>query len=112
MATAHHPGPWHKGYVPPRAILPADETIARVAAFYEVAREDILGASRERHLTHARWAVAFALDRRGWSLNRIARLLRKDHSTVLHGLKQLPEARKRFEELDAACRAAVGELVR
>lgn len=36
----------------------------------------------------ARWAVMWALRQRGLSTTRIGMVLRRDHSTVLHGLRR------------------------
>jgi len=48
----------------------------------------LIGAQRHRGVVRARWAVMVALHRRGWSTVQIGRLMGRDHTTVMHGLKQ------------------------
>jgi chromosomal replication initiation ATPase DnaA len=50
---------------------------------------EIIGSSRERSLSHIRWAIMMALRSRGLSTPLIGRLLGgRDHSTVRHGLER------------------------
>jgi len=58
-----------------------------VAAAAGVSVADILGPSRRARVVAARQAVMAVLHRRGWSSPRIGRALRRDHSTVLHGIR-------------------------
>ena len=58
-----------------------------------IAERFILCDSRERHLSHARQWVMFEAHLRGISAPMIGRALRKDHSTVLHGITAERERR-------------------
>jgi chromosomal replication initiator protein len=50
---------------------------------------EITGQARERRLARARWAAMVALRRRGLSTTQIGRHLGdRDHTTVMHGLKE------------------------
>lgn len=64
------------------------QIIARIAALHDVDVEDITGPSRVRHVCEARWAVMRELRAAGKSTPRIGRLLNRDHSTVVHGLRR------------------------
>ena len=46
----------------------------------------ILGKSRSQHVAHARQLVYFIASRQGVTPADIARAMRRDHSTVLHGI--------------------------
>ena len=59
---------------------------ARVAAAYCLEPEVLLGACRLPEVVEARWLLMALLYRRGHSAWAIARLLGKDHDTVVYGL--------------------------
>jgi DNA-binding CsgD family transcriptional regulator len=63
---------------------------------------------RNRPLVHARWAFMVAMHRRGASLPRIGRLLDRDHTTVMYGLRKAAALRGKpeFETLLAKVDAA------
>ena len=48
----------------------------------------LTGAQRHRGVVRARWAVMLALHRLGWSTVLIGRVLDRDHTTVMYGLRQ------------------------
>ena len=50
--------------------------------------EEITGPSRARPLTWLRFAIMAEMRGRGLSLPTIGRLLHRDHTTILHGLRQ------------------------
>jgi chromosomal replication initiation ATPase DnaA len=87
--------------------LPPGERFADIvtacAAEFGTTREQILGESREAPVVMARFA-AMTLGRRllGYSLPRIGRLLRRDHTTVLHGIRRI--ARMAAADTDLAAR--------
>lgn len=50
---------------------------------------EITGQARDRRLARARWAAMVALRRRGFSTPQIGRQLgNRDHTTVIHGLRE------------------------
>jgi chromosomal replication initiation ATPase DnaA len=48
----------------------------------------LTGAQRHKGVVRARWALMVALHLRGWSTVQIGRLLGRDHTTIMYGLKQ------------------------
>ena len=70
------------------------ETAAQVAADLDVETWRIFSPELSRQVAHARQEMFRRLhDRHGWSLSRIGRCVGRDHTTVLHGVRQ---ARKRL----------------
>lgn len=76
-------------YTPPSARhCSGAQVMARVAALHNVTVEDIVGPSRSRQICEARWAAMRELRLSGKSTPWIGRLLNRDHSTVVHGLRR------------------------
>jgi len=70
----------------------------------EVAKSELVGASRESHVVHARWSIMLGLRRAGLSTPKIGRLLgNRDHSTVLHGIAKTAQLRLAYPGFDALC---------
>lgn len=75
-------------------MLPPGERFADIvtacAAEFGVTREQLIGESRQASIVLARFA-AMALGHRllGYSLPRLGRLLRRDHTTVLNGIRRM-----------------------
>lgn len=63
-------------------------TIRRAAQMFNLPVSEIVGPSRPRYYCEARFAIMLALRRRGMSTLAIGRLLNRDHSVVVHGLKR------------------------
>lgn len=82
----------------------------RVAAQAVGANPDQLKQDwRDKPLVHARWAFMAAMNRRGASLGRIGRILNRDHTTVMYGIRQaqkLAESKPDFAALMAKVEAA------
>jgi chromosomal replication initiator protein len=85
-----------------------------VAAEFGCTLEDLLGEGRPAEIALARHA-AMALGRRvlGYSLPKLGRLLRRDHTTVLYGIRRIdalsaddPGFAARMDGMAAAIRAA------
>jgi chromosomal replication initiation ATPase DnaA len=91
--------------------LPPGERFARVvdlvAAEFTVPRDLIMGVTRQADAVLARHA-AMALAQRclAYSLPRIGRLLHRDHTTVLHGVRRIA----RLAAEDAAFAARLDRL--
>ena len=91
--------------------LPPGERFARVvdlvAAEFTVPRDLVLGVTRQADAVLARH-VAMALAQRclAYSLPRIGRLLARDHTTVLHGVRRIA----RMAADDAAFAARLDRL--
>lgn len=68
-----------------------------VAAANGLTVADLKGKSRERHIAWPRqWAYALCR-RQGRSLPQIARFFNRDHTTIMHGIRQV-EKRAREEK--------------
>lgn len=76
-------------YRPPAyGALTGIELVANVARLHGFTAADLMGPSRARPLCIARWRAMRQLRDRGRSYASIGRLFNRDHSTVMHGLRQ------------------------
>jgi chromosomal replication initiation ATPase DnaA len=74
--------------------LTFDEHIKAVCAAHGVSKADLFEQDKTRHKAEARQELMFrAVIRRGLTLPKAARLLRRDHTTVLHGIRRHAAAR-------------------
>ena len=71
-------------YIPRNAIR---LMIGQAAARFGVTAADVLGDRRLPAIVGARQAVMWNLRARGYSLERIGRLLKRDRTTVQHGIE-------------------------
>jgi len=63
-----------------------------VAAYHKVPASEILGVSRKRHIAQARFEVFYRLRvDLNMSYTKIATLMKKDHSTIMHGVSRMRE---------------------
>ena len=61
-----------------------------VAAYHKISPSEITGKSRKRHVTQARFEVFYRLRvDLNFSYPKIASLLKRDHSTVIHGVSKM-----------------------
>jgi chromosomal replication initiation ATPase DnaA len=69
---------------------PATEIIEKVAAFHGLPTEALTGNSRERVIIEARFDAikAVADTRPDMSLTQIGKIFNRDHTSILHALKQ------------------------
>lgn len=68
------------------------EILADVAAHRGFTVEELRGSSRRWPLVHARWAAMYLMYETGrWTLPQIGGFFRKDHTTVLHGIRKHAE---------------------
>lgn len=68
--------------------LRADDVLRSVCINHGVTRTELLSRSRTRYIVRARWTAMLVLrEIARWSLPRIAALLRRDHSTVINGIR-------------------------
>ena len=72
--------------------------VAGAARRFDVAEEDIMGDCRLRPVVRARWFVMWSLYQleradgsKRFTLPHIARMLGKDHTTILHGIRRWEE---------------------
>jgi chromosomal replication initiation ATPase DnaA len=70
--------------------LTFDEHVTAVCAAHGVSKADLFEQDKTRHKAEARQELMFrAVIRRGLTLPRTARLLKRDHTTVLYGVQKL-----------------------
>lgn len=80
----HHALAVPKWYRPP---VTARDIIERAADLTGIPASDITGPRRHAAICRVRWAVMAALRDKGLSLPQVgARLGRRDHTTIMHGL--------------------------
>lgn len=90
--------------------------IARTVAVIAGERYDeLVGPRRYRRLATLRWVVMRIARAEGRTLNQIGRVLGRDHTTVLHGLRASrylgnrdPERARLIAEVEAAARQVLG----
>ncbi len=58
---------------------------------YGVSVDAITGPRRTKAITEIRWRVMRAMRQHGYSLGQIGKTLRRDHTTVMYGLRRLEE---------------------
>lgn len=56
----------------------------------------ITGDSRVRHIAHARQLVYYIAHRAGFSLTEIGMVFRRDHTTILHGIRAESSRREKL----------------
>ena len=83
---------------------PVQTVIAETARYHGFTPAQIRGTCQTRDLVLARWDAMHRLHRRGLSLAAIGRLVGRDHTTVLYGLRRyagicaaLSKSRRRTE---------------
>jgi len=73
----------------PRPIDIPRRILALAAGAFHVPVHRLLERDRHRDVADARYAAAWVLRRRRWAYEKIAELLKLDHSTVIHGLRKV-----------------------
>lgn len=71
----------------PSKASPVRRIVRQVASEYNVSPDDILGPCRERVFVVARQEAMRRASDEGLSLVRIGNAMRRDHTTVLHGIR-------------------------
>ena len=70
--------------------IPRDQ-VRRIALDHCVSVKEIMSPNQQRHVAHARFAAYVALRDRGLSMPQIGRFFKRDHTTVLHGIRRAKE---------------------
>jgi hypothetical protein len=65
--------------------------VADIAIQNGITLDDIMGESRRGPVVRARWEAILVVREEfpGWSLAKIARFFRRDHTTVIHALRKM-----------------------
>jgi chromosomal replication initiation ATPase DnaA len=102
----------HRKYLPPmiHSTELVQRIIATVSADALLDPETLLGKARPQHIAEARFILyRLVRDVGGYNPTEVGRVLRKDHGTILHGLKALenrletePALRERVARLHAS----------
>lgn len=88
----------------PTLPLSGNRVLRRAAERNGFIVSQLTGECRKRPLVRCRWAVMRALTEKGWSSPRIGRLLGgRDHTTILHGLKEADALYARDNEFRRLC---------
>jgi len=77
------------------------EIIREVMREHMLCADDFFGTLRHRHLVKARRTAALRLRDAGYSCTQVARMLKRNHTTVLNYYEAMPEAKRarRFNRL-------------
>jgi chromosomal replication initiator protein len=80
------------GLVPSFYRPPVVDDIERAARAFGIPAADIRGSARHFKICRARWAAMLLMRRRGLSTTQIGNKIgKRDHTTVMHGLKRAEE---------------------
>lgn len=72
-----------------RNLTPFDRAMQATAAIFDVTKEQIMSRDRARHISIARYALAYTLQRSGMSTPKIAIAIgRADHTTAIHLIRR------------------------
>ncbi|WP_395652482.1 helix-turn-helix domain-containing protein [Brevundimonas sp.] len=64
------------------------EAITEIAEAHRLTLEDILGKSRHKYLVMVRRKCVVMLREKGYSTTEIGRIMKRDHSTIVHALQR------------------------
>lgn len=70
---------------------PMAAIVRGVSEAFGVTQKDLLGTDRYHHIAHPRFAAFELCHRAGAPLSAIGRKFNRDHTTVMHGLRRIPE---------------------
>jgi hypothetical protein len=75
--------------LPNKAAQPGRDIIVEVALLHGLTETDLRGPSKARRIARARWqAMARIHNELGYSLPKVGKMFSRDHTTVLHGVRQ------------------------
>ena len=64
------------------------EAITEIAEAHRLTLEDILGLRRNKYLVMVRRKCVVMLREKGYSTTEIGRIMKRDHSTIVHALQR------------------------
>jgi chromosomal replication initiation ATPase DnaA len=73
---------------PERPVINGPLLLLECARLFDTTAKDLRGNSRFRLHTHPRFALFKVMHLRGASKHQIGRFFERDHSTVVHGIRQ------------------------
>lgn len=83
-----------------------DEFLRKASALACASVSELLSQRRHGHLVRVRWACYLVLINRGNTYPQAGSTMKKDHTTIIHGVKKARE----LMETDVEFRAMVGAL--
>ena len=82
-------------------IQAAQSIISKVAKFYGLTTNEILGRCRERRLIKARFlSIYFIKQKTEFTLVTIGKIFNRDHASIIHALKTIKTVRELHYETD------------
>ena len=63
------------------------DIVARVALIYGLSVDELRGKGREIRVSHPRQEAMLMMHEAGYSMPRIGRFFKRDHTTILHGIR-------------------------
>lgn len=82
---------WPAHYVPPRQYATGSDVVRYVAKAYGITPAELVGSNRKASLVRARAAAIAILVRRGNGYAGTGRIMKRDHTTIMHAMKRLPD---------------------
>lgn len=74
--------------------------IRKVAEIHNVTVDDMMGNGRTSKFVEARQEAFYALHKRGLSYSEIGRIMNRDHSTVMYGVRKYLDGVERQQRLN------------
>lgn len=87
---------------------PARRAIEAVAAAFDIPVSAILGPSRKRPVSFARFSIYVILRERGWTTTQVSAALGLDHSSVIHGTRRVADMDDAWHARHAKARGLLG----
>ena len=79
----------------------AQNIISKVAKFYGLTSDEILGRCRERRLIKARFiSIYFIKQKTEFTLVTIGKIFKRDHASIIHALKTIQTVKELHYETD------------
>lgn len=73
----------------------SSESILRnISVEFDVSVDELLGTDRCAAITRARQEAYLRLRELGWTLPRIGRRMKRDHTTIMHGIQRAKQRRE------------------
>lgn len=89
-------------FVSDRGANRLQSVIKLVCRLYDVSKIELLGEGRQLNVVQARRCLSVVLRHGGWSTPRIGKVINRDHTSVLHNLKQFKNKADETERENAA----------
>lgn len=89
-------------------MTPARRAVEAVAEAFDIPVSAILGPSRKRPVSFARFSIYVLLRERGWTTTQVADALGVDHSSVIHGTKRAADMDETWHARHALARESLG----